>query len=217
MCIIAPSLLEADSACLGEQMKIMERAGAKYVHIDVMDGCYVPNLSGGIAWIRGLRAASRLVFDVHLMVKEPGRFLEALKRAGADVLTVHYEACQDVKSVLRRIRGLGMKSGLALNPETRVDILTEDLLEHTDVIHLMCTRPGVGGAFQADSPERIRQAAKILRDLGLSRDIEVDGGVNFENVRQVAEAGATVIVSGKALFDGDLEKNILRMRQAIGQ
>lgn len=212
MCIIAPSLLEADNTRLGEQLKIIECAGAEYVHIDVMDGCYVPNLSGGIAWLRSIRPASELVFDVHLMVREPGRFLEALKQAGADILTVHYEACQNVKDVLVQIKNLGIKSGLALNPETRVDMLTGELLEYTDVIHLMCTRPGVGGPFREDSIERIRQVKELLEHLGLKRDIEVDGGINFENARKVTEAGATIIVSGKALFAGDLKENILHMR-----
>ncbi len=212
MHMIAPSLLEADQTRLGDELEIIRRAGAKYVHIDIMDGCYVPNLFGGIAWLNSIRKASDLTFDVHLMVREPGRFLIDMKKAGADVLTVHYEACRDVKSVLRQIKDLGAKSGIALNPETRVDILDGELLAYADVVHLMCTRPGVGGGFRQDSIDRIRWVKKLLKDMELERDIEVDGGINFENVREVAAAGANIIVSGKALFRGDLEENICRMR-----
>lgn len=212
MHMIAPSLLEADQTRLGEQLEIIGHAGAKYVHIDIMDGCYVPNLSGGIAWLNSIRKASDLIFDVHLMVREPGRFLSDMRKAGADVLTVHYEACQDIKRVLRQIKDLGIKSGVALNPETRVDILDEELLKYADVVHLMCTRPGVGGGFRQDSTGRIRRVKALLKDMQLERDIEADGGINFENVREVAAAGANIIVSGKALFQGDLEKNIRRMR-----
>ena len=212
MHMIAPSLLEADQTRLGDELEIIRRADAKYVHIDIMDGCYVPNLFGGIAWLNSIRKASDLTFDVHLMVREPGRFLIDMKKAGADVLTVHYEACRDVKSVLRQIKDLGAKSGIALNPETRVDILDGELLAYADVVHLMCTRPGVGGGFRQDSIDRIRWVKKLLKDMELERDIEVDGGINFENVREVAAAGANIIVSGKALFRGDLEENICRMR-----
>lgn len=212
MHMIAPSLLEADQTRLGDELEIIRRAGAKYVHIDIMDGCYVPNLFGGIAWLNSIRKASDLTFDVHLMVREPGRFLIDMKKAGADVLTVHYEACRDVKSVLRQIKDLGAKSGIALNPETRVDILDGELLAYADVVHLMCTRPGVGGGFRQDSIDRIRWVKKLLKDMELERDIEVDGEINFENVREVAAAGANIIVSGKALFRGDLEENICRMR-----
>lgn len=212
MHMIAPSLLEADQTRLGDELEIIRRAGAKYVHIDIMDGCYVPNLFGGIAWLNSIRKASDLTFDVHLMVREPGRFLIDMKKAGADVLTVHYEACRDVKSVLRQIKDLGAKSGIALNPETRVDILDEELLTYADVVHLMCTRPGVGGGFRQDSIDRIRRVKELLKDMELERDIEADGGINFENVREVAAAGANIIVSGKALFRGDLEENIRRMR-----
>lgn len=215
MHMIAPSLLEADQTRLGDELEIIGRAGVKYVHIDIMDGCYVPNLFGGIAWLNSIRRVSDLTFDVHLMVREPGRFLIDMKKAGADVLTVHYEACRDVKSVLRQIKDLGVKSGIALNPETRVDILDEELLVYADVVHLMCTRPGVGGGFRQDSIGRIRWVKELLQDLELERDIEVDGGINFENVRKVAVAGADIIVSGKALFHGNLEENIRRMRMEI--
>lgn len=215
MYIIAPSILEADQAKLSEQMQELKRLGVQYVHIDIMDGSFVPNLSGGIAWLRSIRQATDLVFDVHMMVLEPERFADKMKWAGADILTIHYEACHDVQNTLKRIHDLGMRSGLALKPETNLELLTKEVLEKADVVHLMCTSPGIGGTFQKDSIKRIRQIREKLDRFSMTKDIEVDGGINFSNIRDVKIAGANIFVAGRAVFNGELAENISRMKAEI--
>lgn len=213
---LAPSLLEADMRFLDEELKRMERAGADYVHIDVMDGMFVPNLAFGMREIRSIRPSSALPFDVHMMVQEPIRFAKRMKEAGADVITVHYEACTDLVQTLRTIRGLGIRAGIALNPDTSLGVLSDVMLAQADVVQLMTVRPGLEGQmFLPGSIERIQALRKRIDDLGLNCEIETDGKISMENVQEAVAAGASVIVSGKALFQGNLEENIQRMKRLI--
>lgn len=216
MCRLAVSLLEMNYGHLARGLKEMEQAGADYVHIDMMDGSFVPSLGIGTRLIEGIRISSSLVFDVHMMVREPERFLERVAQAGADIITVHYEACHDVKKTLEEIHGLGLRAGLALNPETSVDALEDEVLKEADVIHVMTTHPGMEGqTFIPESIEKIRGLRERLERLGVFRDIEVDGNITMENVKRTAEAGATVIVSGRALVQGNMEENIHRMKDIL--
>ena len=216
MCRLAVSLLEMNYGHLARGLKEIEQAGADYVHIDMMDGSFVPSLGIGTRLIEGIRISSSLVFDVHMMVREPERFLERVAQAGADIITVHYEACHDVKKTLEEIHGLGLRAGLALNPETSVDALEDEVLKEADVIHVMKTHPGMEGqTFIPESIEKIRGLRERLERLGVFRDIEVDGNITMENVKRTAEAGATVIVSGRALVQGNMEENIHRMKDIL--
>ena len=216
MCRLAVSLLEMNYGHLARGLKEIEQAGANYVHIDMMDGSFVPSLGIGTRLIEGIRISSSLVFDVHMMVREPERFLERVAQAGADIITVHYEACHDVKKTLEEIHGLGLRAGLALNPETSVDALEDEVLKEADVIHVMTTHPGMEGqTFIPESIEKIRGLRERLERLGVFRDIEVDGNITMENVKRTAEAGATVIVSGRALVQGNMEENIHRMKDIL--
>ena len=216
MCRLAVSLLEMNYGHLARGLKEIEQAGADYVHIDMMDGSFVPSLGIGTRLIEGIRISSSLVFDVHMMVREPERFLERVAQAGADIITVHYEACHDVKKTLEEIHGLGLRTGLALNPETSMDALEDEVLKEADVIHVMTTHPGMEGqTFIPESIEKIRGLRERLERLGVFRDIEVDGNITMENVKRTAEAGATVIVSGRALVQGNMEENIHRMKDIL--
>lgn len=216
MCIIAPSLLEADYCQLGRELSRIEKAGATYVHLDVMDGSFVPNLSFGMKMIRGLRKATKLVFDVHMMVYEPARFILQLKEAGADRVIVHYEACQHLQETLKEIQNAGMRAGIALNPESHEELLTRELLQTADIIHVMTVHPGrEGEVFIPESLKKIRHIRRMLEGYGMYRAIETDGNIGFDNVEEVVLAGSDIIVSGKALFCGNLEKNIDRMKKLV--
>ena len=216
MCGIAPSLLEADYRQLGRELLRIERAGAEYVHLDIMDGNFVPNLSFGIKMIRGLRDSTNLIFDVHMMVCEPIRFIPQLKEAGADHVTVHSEACEQVRETLEEIRYCGMKAGIALNPESDEGMLSKEVLQAADIVHVMTVYPGrEGEMFIPASLKKIRNIRKMLEDYRMEKPIETDGNIGFDNVEEVVDAGADIIVSGKALFHGNLEKNIQRMREMV--
>lgn len=208
MNILAPSILSADFAALGEDVKKAERSGAQYLHIDVMDGAFVPSLSLGFPVIESIRKLTDLVFDVHLMICNPDRYIEAFAGAGADIITVHAEACPHLNRTIASIKEKGVKAGVVLNPATPLTEL-EYILEDVDMVLLMSVNPGFGGQKYIESCTRkIRELRQMITDRGLDIDIEVDGGIKLDNVQKVLDAGANVIVAGSAVFGGDVEQNV---------
>lgn len=197
---LSPSILAADFTILGKQVAEIEAAGSQYVHLDMMDGLFVPSISFGMPIIESLRPHSNMVFDAHMMVVDPERYIKQVKKAGADIISIHVEACKDVKAVLNEIRELGAKPGLAFNPETPVAELRE-YLPYVDLVVLMSVHPGFGGqAFIPESLDKIKELAALRAELDLDFLIEVDGGVKIDNVESVLSAGADVIVAGSAVF-----------------
>lgn len=205
---LAPSILSADFANLGADVEAVDRAGAHYIHIDVMDGAFVPNFSIGLPVIEAIRKYTDKVFDVHLMVEDPAHHLEAFKEAGADILTVHVEACRHLHRTIQTIHSLGIRAGVALNPATPLCVL-DDVLEDVDMVLLMGVNPGFGGQkYISSTTDKIRRLRKIIRDRSLDVDIEVDGGINRDNLNMVLDAGANVIVAGSQIFNGDVAENM---------
>lgn len=197
---IAPSLLAADMGDLRRAVAQVEAAGADYLHLDVMDGAFVPNISYGPAVIKALRPNSQLFFDVHLMVEEPGRFLSDYAAAGADLLTVHFEACRHLHRVVQQIKALGLKAGVALNPATPPEVL-QDILPELDLVLIMSVNPGFGGqSFIPAALGKIARTTAMLRQIGSQADLEVDGGIYAANAGPVMQAGANVLVSGTGVF-----------------
>ena len=210
--IISPSILAADFNILGQQIKEVEKSGAKYLHIDVMDGMFVPSISFGMPVIRSIRKSTDLFFDVHLMIEEPLRYVEEFADCGADMITFHLEAAEGhVEETIDRIHALGCKAGLSVKPATPVSAV-EPYVEKLDMILIMTVEPGFGGQkYIESSTEKIRQMRQILRGHGLETDIQVDGGITAGNVSLVKEAGANVIVAGSAVFKGDIIENVKRL------
>ena len=207
MNILAPSILAADCTIMGEQINSVKEGGAKYLHIDVMDGVFVPSISYGMCVVQSLRKIKDIVFDVHLMITEPIRYIEEFAKAGADIITVHLEACEDVEATLRKIKECGCKVGLSIKPGTEVREVMP-YLGLIDMILIMCVEPGFGGQkFMEASIGRIQEARRMITDRGLHVDVEVDGGINIRNVDMIVEAGANVIVAGSAVFGGDVFAN----------
>lgn len=213
--VLSPSILAADFAKLGEQMQETENAGAEYLHFDVMDGLFVPSISFGMPVLQSIHNVTDQVMDVHLMIKEPIRYVEEFANAGADIITVHYEACEDVKATLAKIKECGKKAGISICPDTPVAVLDE-LLSEVDMILIMTVHPGFGGQkLIPETVEKVRKLRQILNEKGLTTDIEVDGGIYTTNVKEVLEAGANVIVAGSAVFKGSPAQNTKEMMEII--
>lgn len=205
--ILAPSILAADFKVLGKEMELTEEAGAQYIHFDVMDGMFVPSISFGMPVLSSIKGATSQVMDAHLMVQEPIRYIEDFKEAGADIVTVHLEACEDVDATIAKIRECGMKAGLSICPDTGVQEAKE-YLPKIDMLLVMSVHPGFGGQkFIPESLDRIRSLRNMIDEQGLDVDIQVDGGIYHNNVREVLDAGANIIVAGSAVFRGDTSKN----------
>lgn len=215
MMILAPSILAADFKELGKEIRTIEENGAQYLHFDVMDGMFVPSISFGVPVLESIRPATDLVCDAHLMVTEPIRYVEAFAKAGADLITVHLEACEDIDATIEKIRACGCKVGVSICPDTPV-ISVKNLLEKVDMILIMSVHPGFGGqAFIPESLEKIRQLKAMIDAADLSVDIQVDGGIYTHNVEQVIEAGANIIVAGSAIFKGDTANNTKEMLEIL--
>ena len=211
--ILAPSILSADFRILGEQLRITEEAGAQYIHFDVMDGMFVPSISFGMPVLSSIKNLTGQTIDAHLMVTEPVRLMEDFAKCGADILTVHYEACTDLKADIDCIHSLGVKAGISVKPETPVDVL-EPYLDQADMFLVMCVVPGFGGqTFLPGSIEKIRQLRSMLDERGIKKDIEVDGGIHHSNVGEVLKAGANVIVAGSAVYRGNVRDNTERFME----
>ena len=208
---ISSSILSADFSQLGSEIKKLEESGADMIHVDVMDGHFVPNLTIGPPVIKSLKKHSSLIFDVHLMISPVHNYIEAYAEAGADIITIHPEATDDLKKSISKIKQLNKKVGVSLNPETKVDIITE-YLDLIDLVLVMSVNPGFGGQkFMPEVLPKIKELKKIQKDRKLNFDIEIDGGINFENSKAAIEAGANILVSGTTIFknnNGDIKKNI---------
>lgn len=205
---LAPSILAADFSILGEQIKKVESAGAEYLHIDVMDGSFVPSISFGLPLISSIRKSTGLTFDVHLMVTEPERFVDQFADAGANILTVHQEACTHLNRTLKHVKERGVKTGVALNPATDISTL-KYVLNYVDMILVMSVNPGFGGQeFIPETLEKLKDVKNMVKASGRDIDIEVDGGITLKNVDTILKAGANVIVSGSSVFRGNITDNV---------
>ena len=208
---ISPSILSADFSQLGTEIKRLEEAGADLIHVDVMDGHFVPNLTIGPPVIKALKKNCSIKFDVHLMISPVHKYIDAYSNAGADIITIHPEATNDLSASIKKIKDLGKKVGVSLNPETKVSVI-KNYLDEIDLVLIMSVNPGFGGQkFMPEVLDKIRELKKIREQKKLDFDIEIDGGINFDNCKSAIDAGANILVSGTTVFksnDGDIKKNI---------
>ena len=215
MNILSPSILSADFTKLGEEIETIDNAGAEYIHVDVMDGMFVPSISYGMPVIKSIRKSTGKVFDVHLMISEPIRYIADFAASGADMITVHVEACSDVVATIEKIREYKLKVGITLNPDTPVSAI-KPYLNRVDMVLIMSVNPGFGGQkFITSSVDKIKEVKRLRDELNLSYDIEVVGGINIDNLATVLEAGANVIVAGSAIFRGDAAENVKKFKSIM--
>ncbi len=213
---LAASILAADFSKLGEEINTAVQAGTDYIHIDVMDGSFVPSISFGMLVIQSIRKTTRQIFDVHLMIEEPGRYIEDFAAAGADIITVHAEACRHLDRTVHAVLETGCKAGVVLNPSTSLHVL-DYILSDIDMVLLMSVNPGFGGqAYIPKITEKIRTLRRMVDEKNLPVDIEVDGGIKTDNLKTVLEAGANVIVAGSAVFSGNISENVKAFKRMMG-
>lgn len=212
---LSPSILAADFANLGEQIAAVEQSGAQYLHFDVMDGCFVPNISFGLPVLKSLRRHTNLMLDVHLMIQEPSRYIKEVADCGADIITVHAEACTDLNHAIDLIKERDLLAGVALSPATPLTVLAY-ILQRVDMVLVMTVNPGLGGQKLIPyTLEKVRDLKKMIDQRGLKTDIEVDGGINFKTLSSALDAGANIIVAGSAVFEGDIEENTNRLLEIM--
>ncbi|MCI5622788.1 MULTISPECIES: ribulose-phosphate 3-epimerase [Anaerostipes] len=206
--ILSPSILSADFAKLGADVKEAADAGAQWLHIDVMDGTFVPNISFGFPVIKSIRDLTDIVFDVHLMIEEPGRYVDEFVKSGADLITLHAESTKHLHRAIQQVKAHGCKVGVSLNPATPLSAL-DHVLEEIDMVLIMTVNPGYGGqSYIQGMNQKIRDLRKIITEKGLNVDIQVDGGVKADNIQAIKECGANVFVAGSAVFNGDITANV---------
>jgi len=209
---ISPSILSADFSILGDEIKSLEKAGADLIHVDVMDGHFVPNITMGPPIIKMVRKCTKLPFDVHLMISPVEKYIKAFADAGADIITIHPEATDDLKRAVSAIKSLGKKAGVSLNPKTPINALM-DVINDIDLILVMSVNPGFAGqSFMAEVLPKVSELRKMINDKKLKIDIEIDGGINFETAPLAVKAGANILVSGTTIFSGSLKDNIQKLR-----
>lgn len=217
MNILSPSILSADFTILGEQLKTIDEAGSEYIHIDVMDGIFVPSISYGMPVIKSIRKATDRIFDVHLMITEPERYIDDFAASGADIITFHVEATKEPEKVIEMIHKKGLRAGISVKPKTPLETV-KPYLKMVDMLLIMSVEPGFGGqAYIESSTEKIRKARKMVEECGLHTDIQVDGGIGLGNLKEVLDAGANVIVAGSGVFRGNAGDNVkefLKVMQA---
>lgn len=212
---LCPSILSADFNRLGEQIKALEKEGVEYLHIDVMDGDFVPNISFGMPVIKSIRKESKMFFDVHLMVTAPERYIQDFVDCGADSITIHAEACEDLERTIEAIHDAGVKVGISIKPATPVNDISH-LLEDVDMVLVMTVQPGFGGQkYIPECTEKIQELKELIDSEKLNVDIQVDGGINEDTLETVMKAGANLLVMGSGVFKGDLSANVRRLRKKI--
>ena len=215
--ILAPSILAADFKELGQAIKTIEENGAEYLHYDVMDGIFVPSISFGMPVLSSIRSCTNQVMDVHLMITEPIRYIKEFKEAGADLITIHLEACEDVAATIKAIREAGLKVGLSIKPATEAEAI-RPYLDQIDMILVMSVEPGFGGQkFIPESLDKIRELRGLLNEKGLTADVEVDGGIHLGNAKEVLESGANVLVAGSAVFKDNIAENVKGFMEILNE